>query len=170
MWRSAARDSTCPARRVFPIPGSPDTKTAPPWPACRRARQAATAWSSLARPANGQADASAGPGLSPARPPPARPGRRGNEYRSGLLKAIRAHGNAAEYVPTLIVLFLVVGARSPAAVAVPLIAGATIARLVIAHGLLTSPSLATPTTSRLIGAVGTYLFGIGLAIAAVVSL
>ena len=89
---------------------------------------------------------------------------------SGLLKAIRAHGNAAEYVPTLIVLFLLVGARSPAAVAVPLIAGATIARLVIAYALLTSPSLATPTRSRLIGGVGTYLFGIGLAVAAVVSL
>ena len=89
---------------------------------------------------------------------------------SGLLKAIRAHGNAAEYVPTLIVLFLLVGARSPAAAAIPLIAGATIARLVNAYGLLTSPSLATPTTSRLIGAVGTYLLGIGLAVAALASL
>ena len=89
---------------------------------------------------------------------------------SRLLKAIRAHGNAAEYVPTLIVMFLLVGARSPAAVAVPLIAGATIARLVIAYALLPSPSLATPTRSRLIGGVGTYLFGIGLAAAAVVSL
>jgi len=47
---------------------------------------------------------------------------------SGLLKAIRAHGNAAEYVPTLIVLFL------------------------------------------LVGAPGTYLFGIGLAVAAAFSL
>jgi uncharacterized membrane protein YecN with MAPEG domain len=89
---------------------------------------------------------------------------------SRLLKAIRAHGNAAEYVPTLIVLFLLVGARSPAAAAIPLIAGATIARLVHAYGLLTSPSLAMPTRSRLIGAVGTYLFGIGLAVAAVGSL
>ncbi len=89
---------------------------------------------------------------------------------SGLLKAIRAHGNAAEYVPTLMVLFLLAGARSPAAVAVPLIAGATAARLVIAYALLTSPSLATSTTSRLIGGVGTYLFGIGLAIAVAVSL
>jgi uncharacterized protein len=89
---------------------------------------------------------------------------------SGLLKAIRAHGNAAEYVPTLIVLFLLVGARSPAAVAVPLIAGATAARLVHAYGLLTSPTLATPTKPRVIGALGTYLFGIGLAVAAAASL
>ena len=89
---------------------------------------------------------------------------------SGLFKAIRAHGNAAEYVPALIVLFLLVGARSPAAVAIPLIAGATVARLVHAYGLLSSPSLAAPTVSRSIGAVGTYLFGIGLAVAVVLSL
>jgi uncharacterized membrane protein YecN with MAPEG domain len=89
---------------------------------------------------------------------------------SGLFKAIRAHGNAAEYVPALMVLFLLVGARSPAAVAVPLVAGATGARLVHAYGLLSSPSLAAPTTSRLIGALGTYLFGIGLAVAAAASL
>ena len=89
---------------------------------------------------------------------------------SGLFKAIRAHGNAAEYVPVLIVLFLLVGARSPAAVAIPLIAGATVARLVHVYGLLSSPSLAAPTVSRSIGAVGTYLFGIGLAVAAAFSL
>ena len=93
-----------------------------------------------------------------------------NDPASGLFKAIRAHGNAAEYVPALIVLFLLVGARSPAAVAIPLIAGATIARLVHAYGLLSCPSLAMPTTSRLIGALGTYLFGIGLAVAAAFSL
>ena len=89
---------------------------------------------------------------------------------SPLLKAIRAHGNAAEYVPTLIVLFLLVGARSPADVAIPLIAGATAARLVHAYSLLTSPSLAAPTGARWIGGMGTYLFGIGLAVAAVASL
>ena len=93
-----------------------------------------------------------------------------NDPASGLFKAIRSHGNAAEYLPTLIVLFLLVGARSPAAVAIPFIAGATAARLVHAYGLLTSPSLATPTRSRLIGAIGTYLFGIGLAVAAAASL
>ena len=89
---------------------------------------------------------------------------------SPLFKAIRAHGNAAEYVPALMVLFLLDGARSPAGVAIPLIAGATIARLVHAYSLLTSPSLAAPTKWRLTGALGTYLFGIGLAVAALVSL
>jgi hypothetical protein len=89
---------------------------------------------------------------------------------SRLLTAIRAHGNASEYVPTLLVLFLLVGARSPDAVAIPLIVGATAARLVHAYGLLTTPSLATETKARLAGAVGTYLFGIALAVAAALSL
>lgn len=89
---------------------------------------------------------------------------------SRLLIAIRAHGNAAEYVPTLIVLFLVVGARSPAGVAIPLIIGATVARALHAYGLLTAPSLAMQTRARLAGAVGTYLFGVALAVAAAASL
>jgi uncharacterized membrane protein YecN with MAPEG domain len=89
---------------------------------------------------------------------------------SPLLIAIRAHGNAAEYIPTLILLFLLVGARSPAAVAIPLIAGATAARVVHAYGLLTAPSMAAQTGGRLAGAMGTYVFGVALAVAAAFSL
>ena len=89
---------------------------------------------------------------------------------SRLLIASRAHGNAAEYVPTLIVLFLVVGARSPAGVAIPLIIGATAARALHAYGMLTAPSLAMQTRARVAGAVGTYLFGVALAVAAALSL
>ena len=89
---------------------------------------------------------------------------------SPLFKAIRAHGNAAEYVPTLIVLFLLVGARSPALVAVPLIVGATAARLLHAYGMLSTRSLAAESAPRLAGAIGTYGFGVGLAIAAAASL
>jgi uncharacterized membrane protein YecN with MAPEG domain len=89
---------------------------------------------------------------------------------SRLFIAIRAHGNAAEYIPTLIVLFLLVGARSPAAVAIPLIIAATVARVVHAYGLLTAPSMAVQTRARLAGAAGTYLFGVALAVAAALSL
>ncbi len=89
---------------------------------------------------------------------------------SRLLIAIRAHGNAAEYIPALIVLFLLVGARSPAAVAIPLIVGATAARVVHAYGLLTAPSMAVETKARLIGSAGTYFLGVGLAVAAASSL
>jgi uncharacterized membrane protein YecN with MAPEG domain len=89
---------------------------------------------------------------------------------SRLLIAIRAHGNAAEYIPVLIVLFLLVGARSPAAVAIPLIIGATAARMAHAYGMLTAPSLAVQTKARVAGAAGTYFLGVGLAVAAAFSL
>ena len=89
---------------------------------------------------------------------------------SRLLIAIRAHGNAAEYVPTLIVLFLLVGARSPGWLAIPLIVGATAARLAHAYGMLTASSLATEARARFVGAAGTYVLGVALALAAAVSL
>ena len=89
---------------------------------------------------------------------------------SRLLIAIRAHGNAAEYIPVLLVLFLLVGARSPGAVAIPLITGATAARIAHAYGMLTAPSMAVTTKARLAGAAGTYLLGLGLAVAAAFSL
>lgn len=89
---------------------------------------------------------------------------------SKLLIAVRAHGNAAEYVPVLAVLFLLVGARSPAWLAIPLIIAATLARLLHAYGMLTSRSLASPTKAREIGAGATYVVGLGLATAAILSL
>ncbi|HSU34920.1 MAG TPA: MAPEG family protein [Propionibacteriaceae bacterium] len=89
---------------------------------------------------------------------------------SKLLIAVRAHGNAAEYIPVLVVLFLLVGYRSPAWVAIPLIIVATAARLLHAYGMLTSTTLAMPGKSREIGAGMTYLSGVALAVAAVASL
>ncbi len=85
---------------------------------------------------------------------------------SRLLIAIRAHGNAVEYIPTLIVLFLLVGARSPDWVAIPLVVGGTVARLMHAYGMVTASSLDGVGVLRLGGALGTYLFGVALAVAA----
>ncbi|WP_300010864.1 MAPEG family protein [Pseudonocardia sp.] len=89
---------------------------------------------------------------------------------SPLLIAQRAHGNASEYVAYLAVLFLVVGFGSPAWVAVPLVAGATLARLLHAYGMLSARSLAQHRPASMAGAVGTYLFGVALAVAAVFTL
>ena len=88
---------------------------------------------------------------------------------SPLLIAIRAHGNAIEYVPTLMVLFLLVGALAPTWVALPLIIGATASRVLHAYGMVTAKTLAAENNRRLAGAMGTYLFGIGLAVAAAVA-
>ena len=78
-----------------------------------------------------------------------------------LLKAIRAHGNAIEYVPTLIVLFLLDAARAPAWT-LAFVVAATAARLAHAWGTLSAPSLATVTLPREAGAIGTYAFGLAL--------
>lgn len=84
---------------------------------------------------------------------------------SPLLIAQRAHGNAIEYVPTMMLLFLLVGARSPAWVALPLIIGGTLSRLGHAYGMLTARTLAGEGKLRFAGAMGTYVFGVGLAVA-----
>jgi uncharacterized membrane protein YecN with MAPEG domain len=89
---------------------------------------------------------------------------------SPLLIAQRAHGNASEYVPYLAVLFLVVGFGSPAGVAIPLIAGAVLARLMHAYAMLSGRSLAHQSPVGIAGAMGTYLFGVALAVAAAFTL
>jgi hypothetical protein len=86
-----------------------------------------------------------------------------------LYKAIRAHGNAIEYIPTLLVLFLVVGARAPSWT-LAFVVGATLARLAHAAGMLTAPTLAKSTPLRVAGASGTYLFGVALAVTLVSTL
>ncbi len=84
--------------------------------------------------------------------------------------AQRAHGNASEYVPTLIGLLIVCSALTDGwwlnAVAVVAAAG----RYLHAVGLLTSKTLATHGPVRDTGAMLTYLSGIALAVTAVVAL
>ena len=87
-----------------------------------------------------------------------------------LFVAIRAHGNAAEYVPTLILLFLLVALRVPAWWTAALIIAATAARLLHAAGMLAGGNLAKESIPRMIGAAGTYLFGTALAVVLLVSL
>lgn len=83
-----------------------------------------------------------------------------------LLIAQRAHGNASEYVPTLIALFLLVGWLSPQPWALALIVGATASRLLHAFSMLRSETLAAESAPRMSGAMGTYAFGLALAVTA----
>ena len=87
-----------------------------------------------------------------------------------LFIAVRAHGNAIEYVPTLIVLFLLVAWQGASWWTVTITIAATAARLVHALGMLSSKTLAAPTPAREAGAGATYLTGLALAITAVVGL
>ncbi len=83
-----------------------------------------------------------------------------------LHKLCRAHGNAAEYVPMLAVLILLVGARQPSAWMIWTFVAATVFRYLHAAGMVFPASLAEGNPLRFVGALGTYLAGIALVAAA----
>ncbi len=85
-----------------------------------------------------------------------------------LFVAVRAHGNATEYIPTLAVLILLVGSRDPAAWMIAVFVAATAARYLHAVGIFTASDLARQTPLRIVGAMGTYLCGILLIAAALI--
>ena len=99
-----------------------------------------------------------------------------------LFVAIRAHGNAAEYISTLAVLMLVVGSHDPATWMLVAIVVATAARFVHAVGVLRGSGLniqevalragdmSQPVPLRMIGAITTYVAGLALSVAAVLVL
>lgn len=87
-----------------------------------------------------------------------------------LFVAIRAHGNAAEYVPILAVLMLLVGSRNPAGWVVAVIGVVTAGRFVHAYALLSNGDMGRPTLLRHAGAGVTYLGGLALAVAALLSI
>jgi uncharacterized membrane protein YecN with MAPEG domain len=86
-----------------------------------------------------------------------------------LLIAQRAHGNAAEYVPTLIVLLLVCAYLSDGWWVAVLAVLALVARTVHAGGMLTSTTLAEHGPMRDAGAVGTYLAGVAIGVTAILA-
>ena len=85
-----------------------------------------------------------------------------------LFKAIRAHGNTAEYVPMLAILMLYIGAHSPAAWILWTMVIVTVCRFLIVIGIVTSPTLDRPHPLRFIGALGTYVGGLVLSVVALV--
>ena len=87
-----------------------------------------------------------------------------------LLIAIRAHGNAAEYIPTMIVLLLVCSVLSDSVWVDVLAVAAVASRTTHAVGMLTAKTLATHGPLRDIGAMGTYLVGVTLGITAIATI
>ena len=83
--------------------------------------------------------------------------------------AIRAHGNASEYIPTLCVLLLICGTLSDGWWVDVLAVAAVFVRFSHAVGMLTSKTMASHGPLRDIGALGTYATGIALAVTAVVA-
>jgi len=85
-------------------------------------------------------------------------------------RAIRAHGNTAEFAPMLGLLFLAHGLKQPqlAPTVQALIIAATGCRLLLVVGLLAWPTMTRPNPARFVGALGTYLTGTALAVALLV--
>jgi uncharacterized membrane protein YecN with MAPEG domain len=84
--------------------------------------------------------------------------------------AQRAHGNASEYVPTLIGLLLLCSILTDGWWLNTLAIAAAGARCLHAVGVLTSKTMATHGPVRDAGATLTYLSGIALAVTAVVTM
>jgi uncharacterized membrane protein YecN with MAPEG domain len=80
-------------------------------------------------------------------------------------RAVRAHGNTAEFAPFLAVLFLWHGAHQPPAWIIATIVVATLARFLLVAGLLWGASLNKANPARFLGALLTYLCGGALAAA-----
>jgi uncharacterized membrane protein YecN with MAPEG domain len=88
----------------------------------------------------------------------------GVQTNSMLHRLVRAHGNTAEYVPFLAVLFLYLGSRGPTPLQVWLMAGATASRVLVVLGLLVWRDMGRVNPARFIGALGTYFCGAVLCI------
>ena len=84
--------------------------------------------------------------------------------------AQRAHGNATEYVPTLIGLLIVCSTLTDGWWLDTLAVVAVVARYLHAFGMLSSKTLASHGPARDSGAMFTYLSGAALAVTAVASL
>ncbi|GAA6155638.1 MAPEG family protein [Pyruvatibacter sp. HU-CL02332] len=85
---------------------------------------------------------------------------------SGLNKAVRAHGNTAEYVPVLAILILYLGTQDVAAWVGWAMIVAAVSRYLVVLGFLTCKTLEKPHVFKAVGALGTYVAGFAMCFAA----
>ncbi len=85
---------------------------------------------------------------------------------SGLNKAVRAHGNATEFVPILAILMLYLGTQEIAAWVGWAMIVAAVSRYLTVIGFLTCKTLEKPHVLKALGALGTYGAGIAMCVAA----
>ena len=82
---------------------------------------------------------------------------------AALTKAIRAHGNASEYIPLFVAGLLYLNTTSPGFFVTGLAVAVLICRLLHAAGTLLAPSVGERHPLKFVGALGTYfcLFALG---------
>jgi len=81
-----------------------------------------------------------------------------------LHRAVRAHGNTAEYAPFFGLLFLWFAMHPAPIWVLALIVIATAARFLLVAGLLLGPRLDRPNPMRMAGALFTYICGLALVV------
>ena len=87
-----------------------------------------------------------------------------------LHKLCRAHANATEYVPMLcILMFLIAAPCEPAPWVLAVMVIATVSRYLHAVGMVAPATLKRPNVIRVIGAGGTYVAGIALTVALLIT-
>ncbi len=90
----------------------------------------------------------------------------GNDPSAPLNKAVRAHGNAAEFIPIFVAIFLYFSLSAPSGWVPWVVVIVTVARIFHAIGmLLTLTFSAPPHPLRAIGSLGTYSGGLALGVA-----
>ncbi len=90
----------------------------------------------------------------------------GDDPAGPMSKAVRAHGNAAEYVPIFVALFLYFLLSGAGGWIVWAVIGVTVCRVLHAMGMLMSKDFNSPPHPlRAIGALGTYVGGLALGVA-----
>jgi hypothetical protein len=90
----------------------------------------------------------------------------GDDPSGPLNKAVRAHGNAAEFVPLFVALFLYFSLSAPGGWIPWVVVIVTVARVFHAVGmLLTSTFNAPPHPLRALGSLGSYFGGLALGVA-----
>lgn len=87
-----------------------------------------------------------------------------------LYQLIRAHGNQCEFVPILILLMWILGQTAQPAWVLWTVVVVTASRFLMAAGMVIPRTLAVPNPARFIGAMGTYIGGLALCFALVMTL
>lgn len=90
----------------------------------------------------------------------------GTDTPSGRLnKAIRAHGNASEYIPIFVLLFLYFGFVNARGWIEWVVIGVTACRVLHPIAMFLSPDLNKAYAPRFVASLGTYLGGLALGVA-----
>jgi uncharacterized membrane protein YecN with MAPEG domain len=88
-----------------------------------------------------------------------------DEPQGKLNRAIRAHGNAAEYIPILVLLFLYFLSTGASGWITWVVIGLTACRILHPISMFISPDLNRAYAPRFIASAGTYVGGLALGVA-----